>query len=184
MASNTNPFLQHAESMQHPPETPDLWNTKESYVFMGTGAHGALPSPNPGPATSSTDSKAPQSFPEHLPYRTPPPSPWTRVWRSRKYMAVGAFCFLVVVGGTIAGAFFLVNVMRTGLFHPGSGANMTNATRTVHVTVTTVVPGMGEGMVPVTETIWSMQETQLSTQWVKPKTTTVPVMPTRPATTG
>jgi hypothetical protein len=181
MAPNTNPFWQRAESMSNGLDLPDSRQTTASVIGEGAGAEEALPAAVPNPATLSTDPESRKSFPEHLPYRMPQQPLWNRLWRNNKLrIAIGTFCFLVVVGGTIAGAFFLANVMRTGMFHPSSDAGLRDAPKTSYVILTTVVPGLGE-MGPVTETVSSMQETHLLTQWIVsvPKTTTTPVMPTK-----
>lgn len=181
MAHDIDPFWQRAESMRNSLNLLDSRQTRASVVGEGADAEEALPAAVPTPANLSTDPESRKSFPEHLPYRMPQQPLWNRLWRSNKLrISIGTFCFLVVVGGTIAGAFFLANVMRTGMFHPSSDAGVRDATKTSYVILTTVVPGLGE-MGPVTETVSCMQETHLLTQWIVsvPKTTTTPVMPTK-----
>jgi hypothetical protein len=181
MTPNTNPFWQRAESMRNGPNLPDSRQTRASVIGEGADAKEALPAAVPTPLNLSTHRESRKSFPEHLPYRMPQQPLWERLWRNNKLRnAIGIFCFLVVVGGTIAGAFFLANLMRTGMFHPSSGAGVRDATQTSYVVSTTVVPGLGE-MGPVTETVSSMQETHLLTRWIVsvPKTTTTPVIPTK-----
>ena len=185
MSSNTNPFREYANSRREPQEPSKASSTTDVTKSEQVMHHKVLPSPFSIPATSSTDIKSTKSFPEHLPQRITSRSFWARLWSKNKCrIAVGVFCFLIIVGGTIVGAFFLANVMRTGRFHPASGASMRNATRTVQVTTTSVVAGLGKEMGPMTETIWSMQETHVLTQWVVvvSKTTTMSASPTKPTT--
>jgi hypothetical protein len=184
MTSNTNPFRQAANGMKSPFE----WSGPSKTQGFADNDDSVSPKNTASPFArvriSSTDAE-PKSFPDDLPYRISQRSPWARLWHNNSFRIVtGVFCFLVVIGGIVAGAFFLANVMRTGIFHPGSGASTRNATRTVHITSTRVVPGMGKEMGPVTETMWSMQETRIRTQWIEVdlKTTFVPKVPAAPTT--
>ena len=177
--------MKYANSMRDPQEPSEVSSTTDVTKPERFKHHEVSPSPFSIPATSWTDVKSTKPFPEHVPQRITSRLLWARLWSKNKYrIVVGVFCFLIIVSGTIVGAFFLANVMRTGRFHPVSGASMSNATRTVQVTTNSVVAGLGKEMGPVTETIWSMQETHVLTQWVVviPKTTTMSAIPTKPTT--
>jgi len=49
------------------------------------------------------------------------------------------FCFLIILAGAATGAAFLIIFLQKGSFHPKDGPTMVRSTRTIQVTVTTVV---------------------------------------------
>jgi hypothetical protein len=151
-----------------PLRPPSIAETNRTEPYAGPA------SPFPTPLIPSTNAESLKPYPEHLPYRLPASPLWVRFWRNEKCrIAVAVLCFLIILGGTMAGAIFFALFMQKGTFYPTSGADVRDATRTVQVTVTSVIGGLGKEMGPAMETV--MQETRVVTQWivVQPKTTTV-----------
>lgn len=83
--------------------------------------------------TSNSDVESLERFPNHLPYRVPPPSRWKR--RNLIRILTGLLCFVAAIVGTVGGAYFIANVMRGGMFRQSSAHNG----RTIQKTETNVV---------------------------------------------
>jgi hypothetical protein len=157
-----------------PPRQPIVVEKSENEPRAGPA------SPFPNPIIPSTHAEALKPYPEHLPYRLSTTPLWTRLSRNNKCrIAVAVLCFLIILGGTVAGAIFFALFLQKGTFYPTSGGGVGDATRTVQVTVTSVIGRLDKEMGPVMETV--MQETRVVTQWivVQPKTTTVLANATR-----
>jgi len=134
--------LPGTEGFTHPSTPPPLYaSTRDSWEESHDrdSDEERLP-PLPNQAIPATQAKAPTSFPKHLPYRLPPPPLWKRLWLSDNFrVAIALSCFLIILAGTIIGAAFLIIFLQKGSFHPKAGASMVRSTRTIQVTVTTVV---------------------------------------------
>jgi len=134
--------LPGTEGFTHPSTPPPLYaSTKDSWEEASDSASDEeRASPLPNPTIPAIQAKAPTSFPKHLPYRLPPPPPWKRLWLSDTFrVAIILSCFLIILAGAATGAAFLIIFLRKGSFDPKAGPSMVRSTRTIQVTVTTVI---------------------------------------------